>query len=449
LNGEGLRQSIVSLVHKLMILGLSICTPALGVDRSCATNQVASKSRFPVVFKAPDWLFGVNVDFVEVWSFQGRAWKKITVQIDEIDSEGNFVLENGIPYTKYTDDGRLDAADEISIRGQDLGELKVMRVGSKPPGKFLKLGRVDFCDSSGSFFGSVWLAQKSTPTGKYNFKEIFDRETEEVNASSYRYRFRKNQPMLLGNVSLKSNIGEKTVFAGNSFIMPLLPQFFMFPSLYFGESDFTSEIESWRSGPIRTIVAVGARLRKFFSMLDLHLFSELVFYDNYFQIPTKIEFVFDPSKYLAKGSGIAYVLQYPNGLDWSLQSNLRSLPQGGPEVGGLKESAFDVSHEGIFLVRGKSSIGSFVARVRVDPGALKQSPPPYLASDLVFGSTPTAEAWPWLKQVDGDLGVFIEISGVKKGFYDFALDLAVSNQADDEFIDFKTLIPFWSAPVSF
>jgi hypothetical protein len=438
----------VFVVTMEVVVGLSHSRSAMAVASSCVTGQSVMRSRFPVVFKAPEWLWGARVDAIEGWSLQGKSWQKILIQVDEVNADGSYVLEQGIPYTKFTDDGLLDGVDEISVRGLDLGSPNAQSAFIKPPGQFIKMRRVDFCDNDGKFFGSLWLGLRATPVEQRAYAQMFDEKLAEVNTPTYRYQFRQGQPMLMGNVKLKTSSGEKPVFAGNSFIMPLLPRFFIFPSLYFGESDFTSEIECWRSGPIRSIVAVGARLRKFFSFLDLHLFSELVFYENYFQIPTKIEFVFDPSKYLAKGSGIAYVLQYPDGVDWRLKSTLKSLPISGPESDALKESAFDVAPDGAFAVRGESAMGSFVAQVRVDAKALKQSPPPYIASNGVFDHEPTTKAWPWLRKARGSLGVFIEISGVKRGVYDFALDLAVSNQADDGFGDFKTLIPYWSEPGS-
>ena len=415
----------------------------------CVVSVVRTATRFPVVFKAPEWLFGAHIETIEGWTYNGKSWTKIPLQIDEVNDEGSYVLEQGIPYTKFTDDGLLDAQDEMSVRGLDLGQAKINKSTSNPPGQFTGLRRVDFCDDEGGFFGSLWIGAKVSPTNPSPFEEIFNRQLAEVNTPSYRYQFRSGQPMLMGSVAIKTPSGERPVFSGNAFVMPLRPRFFFLPSMYFGESDFTSEIECWRSGPVRTIVAVGSRFRKLFSIFDLHLFSELVFYKDYFQIPTKIEFVFDPSTYLASGSGISYVLQYPDGVDWMLNSNLKLLPSGGAEQGVLKESAYEASSDGVFSVRGESEIGSFVAKVRVDPKALKQSPPPYLVSKAMFERKDMVESWPWLKKTRGSLGVFIDISGVKRGVYDFALDLALSYQAHDDFTDFKTLTANWSDSASF
>ena len=56
--------------------------------------------------------------------------------------------------------------------------------------------------------------------------------------------------------------------------------------------------------------------------------------------------------------------------------------------------------------------------------------------------------WPWLKKSNGSLAVFIDISGVKRGMYDFALDVALSNQAHDGFTDFQAVSAHWHDPIT-
>jgi hypothetical protein len=179
------------------------------------------------------------------------------------------------------------------------------------------------------------------------------------------------------------------------------------------------------------------------------LFSELVFYEDYFQIPTKIEFVFDPSTFLDRGSGLSYVLKYPTGGEWTLTTNLEPLPKDGPIKGDLKQTAFEQSPRGSYLVRGSNGSGSFMANVRVDQKALKLVPPPYLALENDFKDDDLGKGWPWLKKSNGSIAVFIDISGVKRGMYDFALDVALSNQAHDEFTDFQAVSAIWHDSTEF
>jgi len=400
--------------------------------------------RFPIVFRANDALMGAPLSRLEAWKLSGKSWRQVPLQIDEVDQDGSYVLEQGLTFTKYNDDGLLDGNDELSVLGASLGaEFKRKTVPQHVVNRFSRFQRVDFCGTDGAYLGSLLIGQTHELAFVPNYTALFSRDSGDVVTSKYHYSFRQDQPMLIGDVKIKTSQGEKDVFSGSSFVMPILPRLFFLPSFYFGESDFKSEIESWRSGPVRSIVAVGAKLRKFFSLIDLHLFSELVFYDDYFQIPTKIEFIFDPSKYLERGSGLAYILKYPEGVNWELSSNLEPLPWKGPLMLDPTHSAFERSSDGSFAVKGSSSLGSFIAAVRVDKKALKLAPPPYLASKNDFTSEQARKSWPWLEKYMGSLGVFIEISGVTRGSYDFALDVALSNQADDGFTDFHAVAAKW------
>ncbi len=425
--------------------------PRLNAASSCvAGDRAMADFRFPAVIKGYSWFVGKRIDLIDAWSFRSGQWSQVPIQIDEVNFEGNYVLEEGLPYTKDTDDRIYDENDEFSIKGKSLGDsFDKKKIPKFIVERYKDYNRIDFCGEKNGYLGSILVAVRATKSPGIPFVPLFNKAAGSVETSKYKYTFRRQQPMLMGDVLLKTEQGIRPVFAGSSFVMPLVPKIFIFPSIYFGEQDFTSEIECWRSGSVRSIVAVGSRLRKFFKLLDLHLFSELVFYEDYFQIPTKIEFVFDPSTFLDRGSGLSYVLKYPTGGEWTLTTNLEPLPKDGPIKGDLKQTAFEQSPRGSYLVRGSNGSGSFMANVRVDQKALKLVPPPYLALENDFKDDDLGKGWPWLKKSNGSIAVFIDISGVKRGMYDFALDVALSNQAHDEFTDFQAVSAIWHDSTEF
>jgi hypothetical protein len=435
---------VYGIVQAICIFFLSQKTIAADC-RAGKSRQIIN--RFPVVFNVNQDLMGSPVGHLEAWRLFGKTWQQVPLQVDQVDPDGSYVLEEGLPYTKYNDDGFVDANDELSLRTSSFGDFFYPKqIPAKVLSRFKRSASVDFCNESGVYLGSVLIGETKEVAVAMPFEPLFRDKERIVETGKYRYQFRQGQPMLIGDVKIKTPQGYKDVFSGSSFVMPLIPRIFIFPSFYFGESDFASEIECWRSGPVRSIVAVGAKLKNFFSFLNLHLFSELVFYEDFFQIPTRIEFVFDPSRFLTRGSGLAYILRYPRGVDWRLDSNLEPLPLKGLPAGGDVKTAYDQSKEGKFAVQGSSPIGSFVANVRVDEKALRQAPPPYVVARDTFKLEAAKAAWPWIAGTQGDLGVFIEISGVKAGSYDFALDVALSNQADDGFADFQTVVARWPDP---
>lgn len=432
---------LVALVGRTSVAHASTCVP----------KDPARGYRFPVVMKVPSSLAGFNVNRFEAWSVKGAQWQQIAVQIDELNSDHSYVLEEGLPYTKNTGTGLTKTVDEISFKGNQIGEsFTSAKIPANIKNRFITMQRLDVCATNDEYLGSVLVGATQDSATQVPWKPFFDRATRTVNAPAYRYVFGEKRPMLIGEVFLKSNGHEVPVFADSTFFMPIYPAFWLLPGIKFDETDFDSEIECWRSGPVRSIVAVGAKMKKFFSIVNLHLFSELVFYDDFFQIPTQIEMTFDANKYLDYGSGLAYILRYPPGGKWQVSSNLDMLPESPDSLEGKSgkpiKTAKEHSPDGVFRAWGTRAEGSFLAQVRVDQKAIDQVPPPFLVEERMFDQNPWKKDWRWLRGAHGNLGVYLDISQVHKGLYDFFLDLMLSSKANDEFKDFHGLIGDWSSP---
>lgn len=415
----------------------------------CVAKNPARGYRFPVVLKIPEGLLGYDVARFEAWSFRAGKWQQIAVQIDEVNRDHSYVLEEGIPYTRDTGTGLTKAVDEISFKGIELGEnFTNDKIPKDVRDRFETFRRLDICATNEVYLGSVVAGSTKGVAKKLDWKPLFDRSKRTVATSAYRYVFGEKRPMLIGDVFLKSGGAEYPVFADSTFFMPMSPAFWLLPGIKFDESDFDSEIECWRSGPVRSIVAVGAKMKKFFSIVNLHLFSELVFYEDFFQIPTQIEMTFDADKYLDYGSGLAYILRYPQGTKWDVSSNFDVLPNSPDDLEGKSgkpvKTAREQSPEGVFRAWGTSPEGSFLAQVRVDQKATADVPPPFLVREAMFDQKPWKTEWRWLKDTRGNLGVYLDISQVHKGLYDFFLDLMLSPRSGDTFQDFHKVEGFWS-----
>lgn len=370
-------------------------------------------------------------------------WLEIPVQVEEKNSKGDYVLDGGLPFTKDSDDGWLDANDEIVFDGQDVGDdFTDKDVTADVRAGATGLWKLAFCKGTGRV-GFVLLRsmRQNPPAWPAGNAVAFDSAAQEVRSSLYRYRFHKPNPVLLGEVSLRQRGLEVPVIRDSTFQMPLRTPFWM-PDLTFKAKDFTSSIESWQVGPIRTIVAVGVKYSAFLSLFKLHLFSELVFYRNRFVIPTVVEFIFDPTKFLSPGSGLAYSLRFPKHRSWEIESNLTPLPAKDPVE--VVEKGPTAAATEIFHARGHSKDGAFLVQVKVDEKARKNVPPPFLIRAGDFESKEQKSHWPWLGEMAGDLGVFLDFSRIKQGTYNFGLDLLLSPKADETFSDFGPVDTEWS-----
>ena len=396
---------------------------------------------YPIVLAGPTQLHGAGVDTVRGVAFKNGAWVDIPIQVEEINAAGDYVLEGGQPFTRNTDDGFFDDKDEIALMGEDLGDdfsLDDVPVDIKQ--RALQSWKVKFC--RGGRLAGHMLLQTQYVAYKANPKSYvtYDGAQLLVGSDLYEYKFHPKNPVLLGEVALKKDGKKISVIESSQFLMPLRTPFFM-PNMVFKDSDFTSTVESWQSGPVRTIIAVGVKYSSFLSLFKLHLFSELVFYRNRFVIPTKIEFIFSPRSILKPGSGVSYVLKLPAEQGWKFESNLASFPDMSPDDYMKKGPKALAQEEFYAIARGRD--GALVASVRVEEAARAMVPMPLILESGDFSSDKNKKNWPWMARQNGDLGVFIDFSNVEKGMYNFGLDLLLSTRADERFTDYGSVDTFW------
>lgn len=413
-----------------------------GASSAQATPCAGAKRAYdyPIVLKGTASLRGYRADSLVAYARRpSGSWERVALQVDEVNARGDFVLHGGLPYTARTDDGVFDANDEVVIDGATLGEAFA---DADVPEVYLANAkgahRAHFC-RKGVFLGELLVVagRQRAPLWGLPPQVSFTAETGALSSELYRYVFPKANPALLGEVFLKRGGRELPLTRSSRFVMPLKTAFFMMPDMSFDEEDFTSSIESWQAGPLRTIVAVGVKYSAFLSIFRLHLFSELVFFRNRFQVPTVIEFVFDPARYLAPGSGIAYALSFPPGRPVAISSNLVRLPAEAPDkvvTQGPRASAFD-----LFYAEGHAAEGSLRVEVRIDAKARAQVPPPFRIEAGDFADEKRKKHWPWLADLSGDLGVFLDFSEVHQGSYEFGLDLLLSSDANERFTDYGNI----------
>jgi hypothetical protein len=434
----------LKIVGRLALFGAAFfLTPDSSFANATATDCSGDKILYgyPIVLKGPAELTGAAVDTLRGAAFKDGKWIDIPIQVEEINAAGDYVLEHGLPFTRDTDDGFFDDKDEIALMGEDLGDDFLPEdITERVKQRALHSWKIKFC-RGGKVAGYLLLQTQYVPFMS-NAKSYVTYNGPELTVGSdlYEYKFHPKNPVLLGEVALKKDGKKISVIESSEFLMPLRTPFFM-PNMVFKDSDFTSVVESWQSGPIRTIIAVGVKYTSFLSLFKLHLFSELVFYRNRFVIPTKIEFIFSPRSLLKPGSGVSYVLKLPVEQGWTFDSNLAPFPNMNPEQymkSGTKASAQD---EFYAIARGRD--GALIAKVQVDEVARAMVPMPLMLKAADFASERNQKDWPWLTRQKGDLGVFIDFSNVEKGMYNFGLDLLLSTRADERFTDYGSVDTFW------
>ena len=78
----------------------------------------------------------------------------------------------------------------------------------------------------------------------------------------------------------------------------------------------------------------------------------------------------------------------------------------------------------------KGPWGEIALRVNLAGGLGEPSLFPYLVRKEMIGGSKWSASWDWLDSFKGDLGVFVDMTHVTKGSYEFGLDLMLNSKAN-------------------
>ena len=205
----------------------------------------------------------------------------IPFQIDEINSDGDYVLDQGTPVTAASGNALFDLQDELAIMGDDIGPAeRPLQWDGPAPAELFEI-RFDYRGlpmppapwAPDKKAGAVYLAiyPHSAPPPSPRRYVIFDRQSAEIKTSRYRYAFDQKNWLVSRRVEMKA-LDPKP---NQDPFLPILDSttFFMRADLkYFltieaNHNSVTSELEAFKIGPVRSIV----RITYFYTLLKSRL----------------------------------------------------------------------------------------------------------------------------------------------------------------------------------
>lgn len=266
----------------------------------------------------------------------------IPFQIDEVNEIGDHILDQG-PLQNASSSNRIfDGLDELAFMGNDvgpIGEPKVWPNGQKPH----QLFEIRFTNpriTQGSREGAVYLAvyQKSPPATNVTPYVMFDQNQGRVTTSRYQYDFDTRNYLVVRKVSMFKP--DPTNAQAPPITVPLLDS-----STFFLKGDFkyfltvtgnhrsiNSQLEAWKSGPVRTIVRVAFTYSIMKINFSIGMYTEISFLPNSVILPAVIQYPIDGRKVFNKGSGFYYgfaLTRSPNSYEFSTNMNLWREPKSG------------------------------------------------------------------------------------------------------------------------
>lgn len=199
-----------------------------------------------------------------------------------------------------------------------------------------------------------------------------------------------------------------------------------FTSIEVTEDDIISEVESWRQGPIRTILAIGVKFKGYLRMFNMHMFSELVFYESSLTIPTVFEFPIDAQDFFSAGTGVFYEIDFVKNPSWKLAKTTLTAMRAVDSKSFISES---LSLEEKGELSATFTGGGQEIDIQFSLGS-KDLPLPVYVESAQKNNLQLRQSWPLLDTFKGDFGVFQDLSQAKKGEFKFRLDLSLGNKAE-------------------
>lgn len=290
-----------------LVFGLSLFAPTGGA----AIHQA------PIVIPAFKLKQGAQFPLYRYRLFKrGENGEAIAIpfQMDEINKIGDYVMAEGPKTNGDTGNGIFDGMDELCLMGDDVGPVgrpskwpedrepqNVFEIRLKPP-MHLKDAKE----------GAVYLAIYQHPPPLTNEQKyvIFNLEAGEILTSRYRYLFdRKNYLVVNGVDMVAPKSGENPenkvpLIDSSTFYAKADLKYFL--TVQVNHRSVNSRLESYKSGPIRTLV----RVTFFYSFLKLKfevgMYTEVSFFSNSVILPAIIYNPLDGIKSLNRGSGFYY-----------------------------------------------------------------------------------------------------------------------------------------------
>lgn len=378
--------------------------------------------------------------------------RSIPFQIDEINEFGDYVLEKGKNLEFDRSNGVFDLQDELVIMGDDVGS-------SKPPTKWLhrkpdilKEIRFQFPEDNpvGDLEGSIYVGVyfRDVPPLSDRRYVVFDPKQGAVKTSRFLYKFDQENYLVVRGVDLLDH-------AKSDQLIPLIQTstFFMradlkyFLTLEVNQKDINSELEAYKSGPIRTIV----RVTFFYSFLkinfELGMYTEVSIFSNSVVLPAVMYNPLDGAKSLNEGSEFYYGFAFhENPKEFSLKTNI---PPYQKSRASFFESFFKKEKPAeprYWLTMGNPHLMMFLEILPSDQ-MIKEKNIPYLyleeaSASEMYQNRRNDKASP-LGKAPVNLGLSFDLSKFKKGEHKISFRLLFDNRYDEKELSFYPKLHLW------
>jgi hypothetical protein len=186
------KRLLVLLSLVLGLGGFGVAVAHLAAADSAITTKTLDRDFEPVIITGTAFsaLAGLSIDELFVYTYRGGVWEQIPAQVDEVTATGAYTT---------TEDGLLDANDEIVFMAMDLGDQAVGRVPTADGQPISALWyEIEVTDPiSPTRKGWAYLVHSSVLTPTFTADYVsFDPIQLRINGLNYHLGFAPSRPWL-------------------------------------------------------------------------------------------------------------------------------------------------------------------------------------------------------------------------------------------------------------
>ncbi len=258
-------------------------------------------------------LENIRRDRVSLYTFDGKGWDALAVQLDPLDRDGALVFPKDKNWVKdevnFMDRLSFDISRFSKRYDQEVAKssLSALPCGAKEIIELEYQGRYAYlmpCEPDPK-------AQKVRPV-------LHDHQLRTVKSADYSYTYTASNHLVFDDIKVAGAKESKTFVPvakeSDLLIVGDVKNFF---TLYFDSSDIDAEIKYERQGPMGLMGGMEFFLRIMAFKIDLQLLPEVNFFEDSMFMPMMMTLPVDAKKYLRRGSGIYYSWASADDVEWN------------------------------------------------------------------------------------------------------------------------------------
>ncbi len=263
----------------------------LCVQAAFAQTPTSTKTSWrPIVIPARDLTCSHGAAPQRIGLFScSEACAAIPWQLDERDSAGDYVLDQGPRASSDGDHGLIDNNDDLTVMWSDLGTTPGAQIPGHP--ECIDEVAVQLGDSRRLLYAARF--REPAPRALARYVE-YDVAADRMQGRVVDLTFGKPTPR---GLALRSGPAAGLDLLDRLKIRAYARFFGIFP-LYRDEDDILSVYEAWRIGPIRVIRRERKWVRLAFGFRTPYIRTETMFYRDFVQLPVSLRLNFPPASLL-------------------------------------------------------------------------------------------------------------------------------------------------------